>query len=74
MVTMRTTRMNSNREIDPAELESRAFGFGVGMLGLAQHLKKDLPEPVTNALAEHGANVGAHVLEAHAVSANQIHS
>lgn len=65
---MRTTRVQPNRELEPAELESRAFGFGVGMLGLAQFLKGRLPEPVMNALAEHGTHVGAHIIEAHATS------
>lgn len=65
---MRTTRVQPNRELDPSELESRAFGFGVGMLGLAQFLKGRLPEPVMNALVEHGTHVGAHILEAHATS------
>jgi hypothetical protein len=67
---MRTTRVQSNRETDSAELESKAFGFGVGMLGLAQFLKGKLPDPVTDALAEHGTHAGAHVLEAHASSSS----
>lgn len=65
---MRTTRVQPNRELEPSELESRAFGFGVGMLGLAQFLKGRLPEPVMNALAEHGTHCGAHIIEAHATS------
>jgi len=44
------------------------------MLGLAQRLKGQLPDPVTNALAEHGANIGANVLEAHAAPSGQIQS
>ncbi len=71
---MRSSRANTSKETDAAELESKAFGFGVGMLGLAQRMKGILPDPVTNALAEHGANVGAHVLEAHAAPASQLQS
>ena len=71
---MRTTRVQTNRETDSAELESKAFGFGVGMLGLAQFLKGKLPDPVTDALAEHGTHAGAHVLEAHASSSGQLSS
>ncbi len=67
---MRTTRVQPNRELEPSELESRAFGFGVGMLGLAQFLRGRLPEPVMNALAEHGTHCGAHIIEAHAASSS----
>jgi len=71
---MRTSRTQSNRDADPAELESKSFGFGVGMLGLAQYLKGKMPEPVVNALAEHGTHVGAHVLDAHASASGQLSS
>jgi hypothetical protein len=71
---MRATRVQSSRETDPAELESKSFGFGVAMLGLAQFLKGKLPDPVTNALAEHGTHVGAHILDAHASASGQLSS
>lgn len=71
---MRTTRVQSSKETDAEELESKAFRFGVGMLGLAQFLKGKVPDPVMNALAEHGAHVGAHVLEAHASSSSSLSS
>lgn len=71
---MRASRVQTNRETDPAELESRSFGFGVGMLGLAQFLKGKFPDPVVNALAEHGTHVGAHVLDAHASASGQLSS
>ena len=71
---MRTTRVQASRESETAELESKAFGFGVGMLGLAQFLKGRLPDPVVNALAEHGTHVGAHILDAHASASGQLSS
>ncbi|NUM56415.1 MAG: hypothetical protein HUU46_22485 [Candidatus Hydrogenedentes bacterium] len=71
---MRTTRVQSSRETEAAELESKSFGFGVGMLGLAQFLKGKLPDPVVNALAEHGTHVGAHVLDAHSSASGQLSS
>lgn len=69
---MRTSR--THKDPDPADLETRAFDFGVGMLALAQKMKGVLPDPAANALAEHGANIGAHVLEAHAVPSTQLQS
>ncbi len=71
---MRASRVQTNRETDPAELESKSFRFGVGMLGLAQFLKGQLPDPVVNALAEHGTHVGAYVMDAHTSASGQLSS
>ncbi|HRI88853.1 MAG TPA: hypothetical protein PLJ47_07635 [Candidatus Hydrogenedentes bacterium] len=71
---MRSSRANTGKDQELVDLESLAFGFGVDMLGLAQRLKGQVPDPVSNALAEHGANIGANVLEAHASPSSQLQS
>jgi four helix bundle protein len=56
--------------MEPRELETRSFEFGVAVLRLARLLKDEMPNSVLDALVQSSTSVGSEVIEAHGSSSS----
>lgn len=61
---MRTGRLHPPKELEPAELERRAFDFAAAITRLAISLREELPGPALDGLAASAAKTGAEAANA----------